>query len=153
MPDELGRRDVIRRLAVLCAAPALARCATAGVDEARVVAVPDPVNNVLQVALAQAPELGKDGGSVVLQPQSHTQGRYPPAVLVVAQGTSFLAMDATCPHAGCYVGWSQGDKLVECPCHGSRFSTGGQVVNGPAQGGLTVFAATSDGTTLRVQLA
>ena len=33
----------------------------------------------------------------------------------------YVAMDSSCPHASCPLGYSQKDQLVECPCHGSRF--------------------------------
>lgn len=39
---------------------------------------------------------------------------------------------AVCPHLKCIVNWNNTEKSFDCPCHGSRFSTLGRVINGPA---------------------
>ncbi|EDL65326.1 FAD-dependent oxidoreductase [Bacillus sp. SG-1] len=41
-------------------------------------------------------------------------------------------VDTTCTHMGCELGWNNAEKSWDCPCHGSRFSVCGDVIEGPA---------------------
>jgi glycine/D-amino acid oxidase-like deaminating enzyme/nitrite reductase/ring-hydroxylating ferredoxin subunit len=49
-----------------------------------------------------------------------------------ADDSRLHVFSAVCPHLGCYVRWNNDEKSFDCPCHGSRFTCEGKVVNGPA---------------------
>lgn len=39
-----------------------------------------------------------------------------------------------CPHLGCALKWNKAEHSWDCPCHGSRFSPEGKVLDNPANG-------------------
>lgn len=41
-----------------------------------------------------------------------------------------------CPHLGCALKWNKAEHSWDCPCHGSRFSENGKVIDNPANGDL-----------------
>lgn len=41
-----------------------------------------------------------------------------------------------CPHLGCALKWNKYEHSWDCPCHGSRFSERGELINNPATANL-----------------
>lgn len=50
-----------------------------------------------------------------------------------------LAVNPTCTHQGCTVGWQAEQKAFVCPCHGSKFEMNGKVITGPATTPLPTY--------------
>ncbi len=42
-----------------------------------------------------------------------------------------------CPHLGCALKWNSAEHTWDCPCHGSRFSKSGKLIDNPATGDLS----------------
>ena len=63
-----------------------------------------------------APEKGPDGAPILVVRESAMQ---------------FHALSLSCTHEGCPVN-PPVKGILTCPCHGSRFDLGGNVVRGPA---------------------
>lgn len=71
-------------------------------------------------------DLKKDEGAVVFM-NGHRKGAYKDT-----EGNVHI-VDTTCTHVGCEVEWNNGERSWDCPCHGSRFSFTGEVIEGPAE--------------------
>jgi Rieske Fe-S protein len=94
----------------------------------------------VQIALLdQVPDDGQPRVFPVIAPREDAWTRYPAqrigAVYLIrnkgeAKPTAFTAK---CPHAGCFIGYSAGDKLFKCPCHTSTFKLDGTRLRGDAE--------------------
>jgi len=51
----------------------------------------------------------------------------------------FLALYQRCTHLGCNVPWDQSQEQFICPCHSSKFSLEGELLNPPAPRPLDLF--------------
>lgn len=48
------------------------------------------------------------------------------------EGGNLHLVNTTCTHMGCEANWNEAERSWDCPCHGSRFSIDGVVIEGPA---------------------
>ncbi len=51
---------------------------------------------------------------------------------VEAVGSLLTPTGKRCPHMGCVLKWNREEHTWDCPCHGSRFTENGKVLNNPA---------------------
>jgi len=49
---------------------------------------------------------------------------------------SIVALSPRCAHMGCTVDWNGVERTWDCPCHGSRYTKEGDLLQGPAKTGL-----------------
>jgi cytochrome b6-f complex iron-sulfur subunit len=75
------------------------------------------------------------------------------AVLIRKNEQQAVAMSAVCTHLGCIVKFSEGDKLLKCPCHGAIFDLNGKVLAGPAPLPLEIYDAVIEGNEIVVKEA
>jgi glycine/D-amino acid oxidase-like deaminating enzyme/nitrite reductase/ring-hydroxylating ferredoxin subunit len=84
------------------------------------------IEGKLEFAIRKPEDLFKDEGAVV-NVNGKRAGAYKDE-----EGKLHI-VDTTCTHMGCELEWNSGDRTWDCPCHGSRFSIDGDVVEGPAK--------------------
>lgn len=80
----------------------------------------------LEIATKNLDEINHDEGSVVMV-NGERAGAYKD------QEGRLHIVDTTCTHMGCELEWNTGERSWDCPCHGSRFSYDGDVLEGPAE--------------------
>ncbi|HEX2976526.1 MAG TPA: ubiquinol-cytochrome c reductase iron-sulfur subunit [Bacteroidales bacterium] len=71
-------------------------------------------------------------------------------ILVFNTGSAYLALSSVCTHQGCTVAYNSSANKIQCPCHGSEFSTSGSVINGPASQPLASYAVSKSGNVLTI---
>ncbi len=81
---------------------------------------------------------GKNAGTVVIPETEIREGEAKffeyagsSAVLVRKRGGGLVAFSAVCTHLGCIVQWEKDKQGFLCPCHAGRFSSEGEVMDGP----------------------
>jgi glycine/D-amino acid oxidase-like deaminating enzyme/nitrite reductase/ring-hydroxylating ferredoxin subunit len=83
------------------------------------------MDRIKKSPLSSPAELAASEGAII------QHGAKKLAVFKDAKGKVF-SFSAVCPHMGCIVQWNSLEKTFDCPCHGSRFTAKGKVINGPS---------------------
>jgi cytochrome b6-f complex iron-sulfur subunit len=60
-------------------------------------------------------------------------------IIIRSTDSDYLALSKVCTHSQCTVTYNSTNKDIPCPCHGSKFTTNGAVVNGPATSPLKKY--------------
>jgi cytochrome b6-f complex iron-sulfur subunit len=102
---------------------------------------PPPVGTTinLDLSLAENSALNTSGSSMIVQ-----------GILIINTGTQIVALSSICTHQGCTVGYHPSVGNIECPCHGSVYSTTGSVITGPAPSALKSYSVTKTGNVLTI---
>ncbi|MEX2568784.1 MAG: Rieske (2Fe-2S) protein [Cyclobacteriaceae bacterium] len=74
-------------------------------------------------------------------------------LLVVNTGQEYQALTSVCTHSQCDRNWSFSNDVFTCSCHGSRFTTEGAVVQGPATQPLKTYNTTLENQLLKINLS
>lgn len=92
----------------------------------------------MKVELAEYPALQADFGSVRIGTSAvgrdhYPLGLFPPILINRTPGPIYHALNSACTHEGCIVPpLDSMSQMIQCRCHGSRYTLTGEVVNGPA---------------------
>jgi cytochrome b6-f complex iron-sulfur subunit len=65
-------------------------------------------------------------------------------VVVRTSPSTLIALSEICTHQGCNVRYDRVGKVLNCPCHGSRFSLAGTAIRGPASSPLKKYVTQFD---------
>jgi len=100
----------------------------------------------IDISLAINNSLKNIGGSIIISGNNIDEN----GMLIIRTGeSSVTALSRTCTHQGCILPIFQSGSS-RCPCHGSRFDTLGNVLNGPATTPLKKYNATIDGNIITI---
>lgn len=142
----MERQEFLRLLSTagvaVCAGCALESCTGSDSPTPSGGGGPSGVDFTLDLSQSANAALLTDGGFV-----------YKSGIIVVCLNAStqtFTAVSQTCTHQGSTIAWLQADGNFRCPNHGSRFSSAGTVILGPATINLRKYNTSLTGTVLRV---
>lgn len=71
-------------------------------------------------------------------------------IIIRAGESNYVALSKVCTHSGCTVEFSKASNNLPCPCHGSKFTIDGAVINGPATSALKKYTTKLNGNILTI---
>jgi cytochrome b6-f complex iron-sulfur subunit len=103
---------------------------------------PDIKNDIkIDITQSEYAVLANAGGSKVVS-----------GIIVVNTGTNgYVALSASCTHAGTQINYSSASNNLQCPSHGSVFSLTGSVIEGPAVLALKTYTVSKSGNILTIK--
>jgi thiosulfate dehydrogenase [quinone] large subunit len=115
------------------------------------------ISVVARGSVPAAPPGRREIGTVVAESASLVPGdavsvsvNGSPAIVIRGSDGALKAFDATCTHAGCEVGWRDGE--IRCPCHHARFDpVSGEPTRGPAREPLSPLTVAERGGSIVVE--
>lgn len=143
----MNRRDLIQKVllggTILVVAPSILESCTKspepGLVQNQLLGGGTSNKITVDLSLSDNSVLKTTGGSKVIQ-----------NVLVIFNGSNYVALSAICTHQGCTVGYDSSAGNIKCPCHGSVYSAAGSVINGPAPSPLSSYTVSLSGNTLTI---
>lgn len=96
---------------------------------------------VLDLTVPETAPLAEEGGFVLI--------REARVMAINIDGSTIRAFTSTCTHLQCTITAFENDAF-RCPCHGSRFSTAGEVLEGPAETNLEEYEVVRSGDTVTI---
>ena len=142
----MNRRDSIQKFllggTVLLLAPAVLKSCSKDPESDENGNTP-PAGTKINIDLSQ-PEnavLNTIGGSKIVQ-----------TILVVNTGPGYISLSSICTHQGCTVGYDSAEGNILCPCHGSKYTTTGSIINGPTTIPLQSYPVSKSGNILTISI-
>ncbi len=118
-PDDPGRRDFLTSLGIGACAAA---CVGSGVVT---------IDYLKPKVLFEPPTSFRAGSPLDFPDGTLRFSKEHMAYIIGAPGCVY-ALSAVCTHLGCITRFRSDERVIACPCHGSRFDLEGNVVHGPA---------------------
>ena len=135
----MERREFLSFVGVGAAVAACTYCLSGCTAQDQGITAPTNIDFTLDLTNQAYSALNAVGGYVYNSGviDAHTSGGY-------------VAVSSACTHQGNTIVFDKANNSFYCPAHGSRFSTAGAVINGPASSPLGKYNTAVNGNSLHV---